>query len=177
LNLAGFRQTRAAMSENNADTINQYLTFTLAKELFALDIAGVREVLDNAVITRIPRTAPFLRGIINLRGNAVTVVDLRMKFGLGRTEMTENTCIIIVEVTLDGESLILGAMADSVHEVYDIDPSGIEDPPSMGTVIEPTYIKGMAKHEDSFIVILDTEKLFSLDELSASSARGVGRAA
>jgi len=160
------------MTENNATEINQYLTFTLAGELFALDIASVREVLDNAVITRIPRTVAFLRGVINLRGNAVTVVDLRMKFGLGRTEMTENTCIIIVEVVIDGESIVLGAMADSVHEVYDIDPAAIE---AMGTVVEPGYIKGMAKHDNSFIVIIDTEKLFSLEELSAVA--GVSRAA
>ncbi|MBF0480464.1 MAG: chemotaxis protein CheW [Desulfovibrionaceae bacterium] len=163
------------MNETNSAELNQYLTFTLAGELFALDIAAVREVLDNAVITRIPRTVEFLRGIINLRGNAVTVVDLRMKFGLGRTEMTENTCIVIVEVVIDGESIVLGAMADSVHEVYDLDPAGIEAAPSMGTVIEPVYIKGMAKHENSFIVIIDTEKLFSLEELRA--VPGMGRAA
>src|SRR5512139_1961929 len=95
---------------------SQYLTFTLDGELFALDIAKVREVLEFTGVTKVPRTPDFLRGVINLRGNVVPVVDLRLKFGMTRTERSVNTCVIIVEVSVDGETTILGALADSVQE-------------------------------------------------------------
>ena len=93
----------------------QYLTFKLEEEVFALDIAMVREVLDFTTITKVPRTPEFMRGVINLRGSVVPVVDMRLKFGMSRTEKTVNTCIIIVEVTVDDEKLILGTLADSVQ--------------------------------------------------------------
>jgi len=146
--------------------INQYLTFFLDEDLFALDIASVREVLDCTNITRIPKTPEFMRGVINLRGKAVPVVDLRLKFGMGETERTVNTCIIIVEVEIDGEKTIMGALADSVQEVFELDPETIEAPPKLGTKIRSDFIKGMGKYNDKFIIILDVNKVFSVEELS-----------
>jgi purine-binding chemotaxis protein CheW len=146
--------------------LNQYLTFTLDEELFALDIASVREILDMTVITRIPRVPEFMRGVINLRGRAVPVVDLRLKFGLGRTEKTVHTCIIITEVEQDGEKLVVGALADSVQEVFELEPEAIEPSPRMGTAIRAEFIKGMGRRDERFIVILDVNKVFSSEELA-----------
>src|SRR5512145_2575835 len=103
----------------------QYLTFKLDDETFALDISKVREVLDFTTVTRVPRTPEFMRGVINLRGSVVPVVDLRLKFGMTRTENGLSTCIIITEVTVDGDTTILGCLADSVQEVLDLDPGSI----------------------------------------------------
>jgi len=144
----------------------QYLTFKLDEEIFALDIAKVREVLDFTAITKVPRTPEFMRGVINLRGNVVPVVDMRLKFGMTRTEKTVNTCIIIVEISLDGDKTILGALADSVQEVIDLEPDKIEPPPRIGTRLRTEFIKGMGKRDEQFIIILDIDKVFSVDELS-----------
>jgi purine-binding chemotaxis protein CheW len=145
----------------------QYLTFTLGRELFALDIGSVREVLELVNITRVPRTPDYIRGVINLRGRAVPVVDLKLKFGMGATERTVNTCIIIVEVSLDGEDVVLGALADSVQEVYDMESSQIEPPPRMGTPIKAEFIRGMGKGGEQFIIILEIGKVFTSLELAA----------
>jgi purine-binding chemotaxis protein CheW len=157
------------MAEAASLNDNQYLTFILDRELFALDIGSVREVLELINITRVPRTPEYIRGVINLRGRAVPVVDLKMKFGMGVTERTVNTCIIIVEVSLDGESTILGALADSVQEVYEMETSQIEPPPRMGTPIKTDFIRGMGKAGEQFIIILDINKVFSSLELSGLS--------
>ncbi|MEF3696933.1 chemotaxis protein CheW [Desulfolutivibrio sp.] len=154
---------------------NQYLTFVLENELFALNIGSVREVLELTSITKVPRTPEFIRGVINLRGRAVPVVDLRMKFGMGETRRTVNTCIIIVEVELDGESTVLGALADSVQEVYEMESSQIEPPPRMGTRIKAEFITGMGKSGDRFIVILDINKVFSAEELTLAADAGRGQ--
>ncbi len=147
-------------------TTNQYLTFTLNKDIYALDIASVREVLELTPITRIPRTPKFMRGVINLRGHAVPVVDMRLKFGMSRTEDTINTCIIIVEVSFDGESTVMGALADSVREVIELTENMIEEPPRMGTTIKTEFIRGMGKQDDEFVIILDINKILSVEELA-----------
>ena len=144
----------------------QYLTFKLDDEVFALDIGKVREVLDFTSITKVPRTPEFMRGVINLRGSVVPVVDLRLKFGMTKTEKTVNTCIIIVEVTVDDETTILGALADSVQEVLDLEPGQIEPAPKIGTRLNTEFIKGMGKRDSRFIIILDIDKVFSTDELA-----------
>jgi len=143
----------------------QYLTFKLEDEVFALDITKVREVLDFTTVTKVPRTPDFMRGVINLRGSVVPVVDMRLKFGMSRTEQTVNTCIIIVEINLDGERLILGALADSVQEVIDLEPGQIEPAPRIGTRLNTAFIKGMGKRDEQFIIILDIDRIFSMDEL------------
>ncbi len=145
--------------------MTQYLTFKLQDEVFALDISAVREVLDYTAVTRVPRTPDFMRGVINLRGSVVPVVDLRLKFGMPATEKTVNTCVIIVEVGVDNETVILGVLADSVQEVLDLDPDHIEPAPRIGTRLNTAFIKGMGKRDSNFIIILDIDKVFSTNEL------------
>jgi purine-binding chemotaxis protein CheW len=149
----------------------QYLTFKLGGEVFALDVAEVREVLDFTAITRVPRTPEFLRGVINLRGNVVPVVDLRLAFRMSKTEKTVNTCIIVVEVTLEGESVVIGALADSVEEVIDLEPEHIQPPPSIGPSIKTEFIQGMGRRDSDFIMILDIDRVFSSTELEALKSR------
>jgi purine-binding chemotaxis protein CheW len=157
------------MSESAASDLNQYLTFTLSSELFALDIGSVREILDHTKITRIPRTPEFMRGVINLRGNAVPVVDLRLKFGMSKND-SNNSCVIITEVDFEQENTLIGALADEVQEVLEIEPAGIDPAPRMGTAIRSKYIKGMGKHGERFVIILDVAQLFSPEELSIARA-------
>ena len=154
------------MAETNEIDMNQYLTFKLDDEVFGLAIGKVREVLDFTTVTRVPRTPEYMRGVINLRGSVVPVVDLHMKFGLAQTEKTVNTCIIIVEIDIDGEVTILGALADSVQEVVELEPDQIEAAPKIGTKLNTEFIKGMGKREEQFVILLDIDKVFSHDELS-----------
>ncbi len=154
------------MSATTTTETTQYLTYKLGDEVFALDIGKVREVLDFTSATKVPRTPEFMRGVINLRGSVVPVVDLRLKFGMTKTEKTVNTCVIIVEVKVDGETTVLGCLADSVQEVLDLGPGQIEPSPRIGTKLRTEFIKGMGKQGDHFIIILDVDKVFSVDELS-----------
>jgi len=155
------------MSVTQITTTRQYLTFKLGEEVFATDVAQVREVLDFTAITKIPRTPDFMSGVINLRGNVVPVVDLRLCFEMSRTEKTVNTCIVVVEVLLDGESTVIGALADSVEEVVDLEPEQIQPAPRIGTQIRTDFIKGMGKRDTQFIMILDIDRVFSAEDLSA----------
>jgi purine-binding chemotaxis protein CheW len=152
----------------------QYLTFKLEEEIFALDISKVREVLDFTAITKVPRTPEFMRGVINLRGNVVPVVDMRLKFGMTKTENTVNTCIIIVEIHLDGETTVLGALADAVQEVIELGSGQIEPAPKIGTRLKTDFIQGMGKQGEGFIIILDIDRVFSADELSLVQDAGEG---
>ncbi|MBA4373158.1 MAG: chemotaxis protein CheW [Thermodesulfovibrio sp.] len=154
------------MSVSGIMETTQYLTFKLSDEVFAVDISKVREVLDFTSVTKVPRTPDFMRGVINLRGSVVPVVDMRLKFGMSETEKTVNTCIIIVEISLDNETTILGALADSVQEVIDLEPDQIEPAPRIGTRLKTEFIKGMGKKDDHFIMILDIDKIFSSEELA-----------
>jgi purine-binding chemotaxis protein CheW len=144
----------------------QHLTFKLDEEVFALDISKVREVLEYTTVTKVPQTPDFMCGVINLRGGVVPVVDLRLKFDMAEAEKTVNTCIIIVEVTLDGESAVLGALVDSVQEVFEFEPDQIEPAPKIGTKLKTDFIKGMGKRDEHFIMILDIDRVFSTDELA-----------
>ena len=155
----------------------QYLTFKLDEEIFALDIAKVREVLDYTTVTKVPRTPEFMRGVINLRGSVVPVVDMRLKFGMTKTDKTVNTCIIIVEITLAGETVVLGALADAVHEVIELEPGQIEPAPKIGTRLKTDFIRGMGRRNDAFIIILDIDKVFSVDELSLVETAGTSLSA
>jgi len=155
------------MSISEATGTQQFLTFKLAEEVFAVEVARVREILDVTTITKVPQTPDFMRGVINLRGGVVPVIDLRLKFGMTRTENTVNTCIIVVEVTIGEESTILGTLADSVQEVFDLEGDQIEPAPRIGTKLNTEFLKGMGKHGDAFIMILDIDKVFSASDLEA----------
>jgi purine-binding chemotaxis protein CheW len=158
------------MALDEHSEINQYLTFKLDGEIFALAIGKVREVLDFTSVTRVPQTPSYMRGVINLRGSVVPVMDLRLKFGLARTEKTVNTCIIIAEIELEGETTVLGALADSVQEVLDLEADQIEPPPRIGTKLRTEFIRGMGKYGEEFIIILDIDKVFSANELGLPGA-------
>jgi purine-binding chemotaxis protein CheW len=144
----------------------QYLTFKLGDEVFALNVAQVREVLDLTAITKVPGTPDFMRGVINVRGSVVPVMDLRLKFGLSRTENTLDTRIIVMELTLGGEVVVLGTLADSVNEVIDLESAQIEPPPKIGMRWRTEFIKGIGKRDELFIIILDIDRVFSTDELA-----------
>ena len=154
------------MKEEITVAENTYLTFHLDKELYGLNIHLVREVLEYTAITRVPMTADFMRGVINVRGHVVPVVDLRRKFGLAKAEQTVNTCIIIVELEVDGESSTMGALVDGVQEVLDIMPGQIETTARLGSRIDTRFIQGIAKQNDDFVILLDIQAIFSMDELS-----------
>ncbi len=143
----------------------QYLAFKLGSEVYAVDVAKVREILDFPPITKVPRTPDFMRGVINLRGSVVPVVDMRLKFGMTMTEKSVNTCIIVVEALLDNELTTIGAIADSVQEVVELDPSQIEPPPKIGSRLKVEFLKGMGKVGEHFLMILDIDKVFSTSEL------------
>ena len=117
------------MSITEIEEATQHLTFKLDEEVFALDISKVREVLEYTTVTKVPQTPEFMLGVINLRGHVVPVIDMRLKFGMSGTDKTVNTCIIIVEINVEGESTVLGAMADSVQEVFELEDEQIEPPP------------------------------------------------
>src|SRR5689334_9643063 len=155
------------MSVAEITETRQYLTFKLGDEVFATDVAKVREVLDFTTITKIPRTPDFMSGVINLRGTVVPVVDLRLSFEMSQTEKTVNTCIVVVEMLIEGESTVIGALADSVEEVIDLEPEQIQPAPRIGTRIRTDFIKGMGKRDSQFIMILDIDRVFSAEELSA----------
>ena len=142
-----------------------YLTFTLDEEDFGVDVSNVREVLDFSNVTKVPRTPDYMKGVINLRGSVVPVVDMRIKFGLEEAEATVDTCIIVMEVEMEGEATVIGALADSVKEVFELDPNSIEPPPRIGTRLDTEFISGMGKYNDDFIIILDINEVFSADEL------------
>ncbi|MFA7535929.1 MAG: chemotaxis protein CheW [Desulfuromonadales bacterium] len=143
----------------------QFLTFRLGTETFAIEVKKTREILDYSEPVEVPRMPAELLGVINLRGKVVPVVDLRRKFGMPAAEITEDNCIIILEVTIAGETAVVGALADSVREVLSLPPEQIEPPPKMGTRLKTEFIRGMGKQEDEFMIILDVDRVFSTDEL------------
>lgn len=143
----------------------QFLSFILDDETYAMNISQVREVLDMSRITHIPQMPDFMRGVINLRGKVVPIVDLRIKFNMNITEDTVHTCIIIIELPIEGEVTLLGIIADSVKEVLTIQGNTIEAPPRLGTRLHSEFITGMYQNGDEFIILLDIDHVFSLEEL------------
>jgi purine-binding chemotaxis protein CheW len=155
------------MSTTGITETTQYLTYKLEDEIFAVDVAKVREILDFTPATKVPGTPEFMRGVINVRGNVVPVVDMRLKFGLTKTEKTVDTCIVVMEIIVDEDTTVLGALVDSVQEVFEIEASHIEPPPRMGTRWRTEFIQGIGKRNDDLIIILDIDKVFSSSEMGA----------
>ena len=153
------------MSVSSINGTRQYLTFQLGDEIFAIDVVNVREILEFNSVTKVPRSPEYMRGVINLRGSVVPVLDMRLRFGLTETEKTVNTCIIVVEVSSDGENIIIGALVDSVQEVFELDPNLIEPAPRIGNHLRTEFIKGMGKKDGRFVIILDIDRIFTLKEL------------
>lgn len=152
----------------------QYITFKLGDELFAINVSQVREVLDLSLVTKVPTAPEYMRGVVNVRGNAIPVVDLRLKFGLPKVADTVQTRIVVLELKMDGEPVVLGGLADSVHEVIELEPQQIDEPPSIGMRWKTEVIQGMGKRGDQFIIILDINRVFSTADLALSDvASGV----
>ncbi len=150
----------------------QYLTFKLDDESFATEISKVREVLEYTQVTPVPRSPEFMQGVINLRGSVVPVVDLRLQFGMSAVEPTVDSCIIIIEVSIEGTSTVLGALADSVQEVINFKPEQLEPAPSFGTRIDNDFVQHMGKLDDRFVIVLDMNKVFSLDQINRVEKTG-----
>lgn len=143
----------------------QYITFKLGDELFAIDVAQVREVLEVSQITKVPTAPGYMRGVVNVRGQATPVVDLRQRFGLPGAPDTVHTRIIVMELDLDGEATVLGGLADSVHEVIELEPGSIGPPPRIAMHWRTEFIEGMGKRGDDFIIVLNVNAVFSSEQL------------
>lgn len=145
--------------------LNQYLTFMLGRETFALGILSIKEILEYSPPTEIPMMPAFIRGVVNLRGAAVPVVDLCARFGRPSAAVTKKTCIVIVETRLADESHVLGVVVDAVNEVLEIPGGEIEPPPSFGASIRADFIQGMGKVRGKFVIILDADRVLCVEEL------------
>jgi purine-binding chemotaxis protein CheW len=146
---------------------NSYLSFKLEDETFAVEVAKVLEILEIPPITKVPKSPTYMTGVINLRGNVLPVIDTRLKFGMSTTEYTVNTCIVVFKVDIGQESLILGALVDSVQEVLEIDQNQIHPSPSIGNKYRSEFILGMARVNDSFLMILNIDDVFSAEDVMA----------
>ncbi|MDG5470084.1 chemotaxis protein CheW [Deltaproteobacteria bacterium IMCC39524] len=154
------------MSEQYEISSQQYVTFRLSQENFGVEVSRTKEILSLTNITKVPQTPNYLLGVINLRGQVVPVVDMRLKLGLEAGKETEDTCIIVVEILVENETITVGALADAVNEVLEIRSDHIEPPPRLGTRLKTGYISGMGKVEDQFLILLEIDKVFSSDELA-----------
>lgn len=148
----------------------QYITFKLGDESFAINVAQVREVLELSQITRVPTAPDYMRGVVNVRGKAIPVVDLRLKFGLPETADTVNSRIVVMELDIDGESTVVGGIADSVHEVIELEQGQINPPPRIAMRWRTELIQGMGRRGEEFIIILDIKAVFSSNELALNDS-------
>lgn len=155
----------ATSTTSTAVDAQKYLTFRLGDETYGVDILRVQEIIGIMPITAVPRTPEFVRGVINLRGRVIPVVDLRTKFSVGDALDTERTCIVVVQ-TEDGAGTVMGAVVDEVSEVLDIPAANIEDTPSFGAGIETEFVLGMGKMNDQVIILLDIQRVLSGTELT-----------
>jgi purine-binding chemotaxis protein CheW len=149
----------------------QLLTFLLAEEVYAVSILRVREIIEYDTVTKVPNMPASIRGVINLRGAVVPVVDLAVHFNLRDSRVTKRTCVIIAEVEVGGERQVMGLMADAVSQVIDLPPADIEPPPAFGTRVRVDFLKGLGKIGKKFVLILDLDRaLSSIQSLSAAEA-------
>jgi purine-binding chemotaxis protein CheW len=156
------------MEENeiqNTENTYTFLSFQLGRELFALNVSKVLTILEMRPITKVPNSPEYLRGVINLRGNVLPVIDMRIKFGMASTEYTTNTCIIVLMVEIEGENVQLGILVDAVDSVLEIKDTEIEESPTIGTKYKVEFIQGMYHLEDGFIMLLNIDLIFGNDEM------------
>jgi purine-binding chemotaxis protein CheW len=153
-----------------AEKEGKYLTFSLAGEEYGIGILKVKEIIGMMPITVVPQTPAYIKGVINLRGKVIPVIDLRLKFSLPAAVYTERTCIIVVEVVSTGRTVLMGILVDSVSEVLNIKAAEIEETPSFGTKLNTEFILGMAKVGDGIKILLDINKILSTEELDAAES-------
>ena len=148
--------------------LSQFLTFIIADEEYAVSVLKVKEIIEYDVLTKVPHVPPCIRGVINLRGAVVPVIDMALKFGLPETQVTNRTCIVIVEVDTDPQSAVVGVLVDAVSQVIEFKSDEIAEPPNFGTRIRVEHLVGMGRSGKKFVQILDTDKVLSHDELLAA---------
>jgi len=173
-------QLETGDNDTTALAQSQYLTFALDNEAFATEISRVREVLEYAQITPVPRSPEYMLGVINLRGNVVPIVDLRLQFSMQAKQPDVDTCIIIVEIDIEGTQTVVGVLADSVQEVIDLKPEQLEEVPSLGTPVQCEFIEAMGKLDDRFVIVLDMQRVFAdnqIKEVSSQAANSESAAA
>lgn len=154
-----------AVAAGPVERTQQYLTFVLAAEVFAMGILAIKEIIEYADVTEVPMMPEYVRGVINLRGAVVPVIDLSVRFGKPSSPVTKRTCIVIVEVEARGERHVLGVVVDAVNAVLDIPESDIEPPPTFGASIRADFIRGMGKVNGKFVILLDVEHVLAADEM------------
>jgi purine-binding chemotaxis protein CheW len=162
--------------ENDAPNQRQYLTFFLADEQYAVGVLSVKEIIEYGIVTKVPTTPPYIRGVINLRGSVVPVVDLAVKFGLPAVPVSRRTCIVIMETNLLGERVVMGIVADAVSQVIQFAPQDIEPAPAFGTSVRLEYLEGMAKLGTKFVLILNMDHVFAADDPVVSMGQSFGSA-
>lgn len=150
----------------------QFVSFVLGEETFCVEVARTREILNLIPVTKVPQTPDYMLGVINLRGQVVPVVDMRLKLGMSSGMQTENSCIIVLEVLCGDEKVIVGALADAVSEVLDIMDEQIEPAPRIGTKLNTEFIQGMGKVNDQFLILLDIDNVFNADDVALVSGLG-----
>lgn len=168
---AGTKNTE--QDESLAGLAGKYLTFLLGDESYGIEILKVQEIIGMQTITRIPRTPEYVKGVINLRGKVIPVIDLRLRFGMEAAEVSRKTCIIVVQVSKADASVTMGIVVDEVSEVLEISTNEIEPAPGFGTRVETSFILGMAKTENSVKILLDIDRIMSEEEMDAL-ARNAG---
>lgn len=144
---------------------NSFLSFTLGEETFAANVAKVLNILEMMKITKVPKSPDYMLGVINLRGSVLPLIDLRIKFGMKQTAFTTKTCILVLEVEIDKDLLKIGALVDSVQEVFEFAPEKIQQAPNIGSKFKSDIIYGVAKISEEFIMLLDMDKIFTTEEL------------
>jgi purine-binding chemotaxis protein CheW len=149
-----------------ADKEGKYLTFTMAEEGYGIGILKIKEIIGMMPITTVPQTPEFVKGVINLRGKVIPVVDLRLRFGMDSMDYTERTCIIVVEIKGQPGTVMIGIVVDSVSEVLNIKGDDIEETPTFGTNLDTDYILGMAKMEGGVKILLDIDRVLSAEEIA-----------
>ncbi|MDC7226241.1 MAG: chemotaxis protein CheW [Spirochaetales bacterium] len=151
---------------------NQFVTFKIENEIYAVDVFKVREILEVPDITRVPGMPPMIRGVINIRGSVVPVLDMKMKFGLEQTEETQDTAVIVTEITNADGIVQIGIIVDAAREVITLEAEDFEEPPRLGIFIDNKYLSGMGKVNEEFIIILNIDKILSEDEISQVAISG-----
>jgi len=150
----------------DATKVNSYLSFKLGEEIFGANVTKVLNILEIAKITKVPKAPVYMKGVINLRGSVLPLIDTRIKFDMGETVYTPNTCILVLDIDISGEVVHVGALVDSVHEVIEIEETQILPPPSIGSKYKSEFIEGIAKINNEFIMLLNMDLIFSSSELS-----------
>ncbi len=153
------------MTQEAQQELSQFLTFCLNEESFAVDVSRVREVLDLIEVTKVPQTPDYMLGVVNLRGNVVPVIDLRQRFGLPVAQTTRDSCIIVMEINIDGEQVVIGALADAVEEVLNMSADDIEASPRLGARVNVDFIRGVGKRGEQFVMILEIDRIFAAEEV------------